>query len=392
MTPRQRLAAFLSGHPENASGPAPALDLGGPLGSLPQPIHRLVRRRLSLPETGGSGRGGEGAGGSDPLLRRLGLAAPEDDLLDRFGVDTAWAAIDGPGTPPKARPDGGSAWLDAWGAGLERPPGAAAYRPAWAPLAKATGPSDFKNHRFPLFNGADDERWGLAAERAAASGGRALCLVLRGVLEVAGDLLGWGRLAADLGRGGAMASEVAARVAEVQLRGCGRLASVLGPGGFAAVVVTVEGPGEGPPDFPAAQAALFRPQAMIVGTLARLGLAPVALFGRSPDSVGVLGDLGGAAVIAPRLIGACDPAGPGADPPPGSAHRPPPAGPIWSGPAGALLGPGDPEALGRRAAEAYGRWLAIWPFGPLSPWLAAGPDADPAGLAAALEAAAAIRR
>jgi hypothetical protein len=261
------------------------------MGSLPYDLHQAVRSELSLPEA-------PVVFSDDPLMARLGLADLEDDILERLGADTRWAPFEPPPTIVSER-GGTLSLVDEWGAGYRRGAADPFFRHAFAPLEKATGHSDLKNHPWPKLDGSYDDRWGLAAERAAQRGSYALCLHLKGVLEVAQDLRGAARVQAELAGGSQFLGAVLDRVAEAQLMAYGRLVTVLG-GSLDAVVLTCDGLAAEHrlSVFSTSPGRLFPAQALVLECLSSLGLGPVAVFGRGEEFLPAAHDLGADALIA----------------------------------------------------------------------------------------------
>jgi hypothetical protein len=290
---------------------------------------------------------------------RLDLAAPEEDMLERLRVETLWAPFEAP-AEIRVEASGSQIMADEWGAGWRRGEAQGPFRAAYAPLAKATSMSDLRGHRWPRPDGSHEERWGRAAERAAAGGDLALCVALKGVLETAGDLRGRARLKAELAGGSPFALSLAARVAEAQILLYGRLAVVPG-GDLAAACVTVEGLGEERWDLLAAPGRVFQDQALVLRSLAAAGLSRIIVRGRGSAIASAAADLGAVGVM-------------GFEPPgPNLAW--------WAGPPAEILEETDPEAAYRAARDWRGsltRRPAV-----ISPWLAATSASSPLGSAMA---------
>jgi hypothetical protein len=315
------------------------------LGSLPYDLHQAVRSELSLPES-------PVVFSEDPLMARLGLADLEDDILERLGADTRWAPFEPPPAIVSER-GGALSLVDEWGAGHRRGPADLFFRHVYAPLEKATSHSDLKNHPWPKLDGSYDDRWGLAAERAAQRGGFALCLHLKGVLEVAQDLRGAARLQAEKAGGSQLTGALFDRVAEAQLMAYGRLVTVLG-GSLDAVVITCDGLAaeHRQSAFSTFPGRLFPAQALVLECLSSLGLGPMAVFGRGEEFSSAAHDLGADAMIAPG----------------------------GSGPGGHRLWWTGPESLRESEPEEAWRAAALWAkeLPPirliLAPWLAAAKE------------------
>ena len=380
--PKNRFLSVFA--PDAPKGLAAApLDFGGPLGSLPACAHSLIRRERSLPSAGPlsaagladsaatppaaaafAGLDSAAMSGGDPLMLRLGLAAPEEDLLERIKSDAFWAPFEAPKAPQPER-GGSMLLLDEWGAGFRREPGEVVFKAVWAPLAKATNMSDLKNHRWPRLDGSFDERWGRAAEKASALGDLALCFALKGVLEVAGDLRSHARAQAELSSGSPILGSIIERIAEAQILAYGRLISVLGED-LAMVAVTCDGlaPEHGLIDFAGAQGRVFPAQAMVFDSLASLGFGRVLAYGRGPMFVEAAASLAAAAIATSET------------PSPGS-------GKVWR------VGP---DTLAETNQESAFRAAAAWAQSlpparlVLAPWFEIGRDATVAGVAMAASA------
>jgi hypothetical protein len=350
-SPKARFKALVDSRgPESPI--APLLDLGGPFGSLPLSLHLEALGALSLPKP-------SSLEARDPFLARLGMIEPGEDLLERLGAETRWLSFNPPASVAEEA-GGVLKMIDEWGAGYMKGPGEAAFKHVWAPLGKATGRGDLKNHRWPRLDGAFDDRWGRAAESAASRGRPALCVHLKGVLEVVQDLRGHAMAAAELSGGSAFLRSLADTVAEAQILAYGRLSEVLGKD-LDAMAFSCDGLAaeRGGPLFVSAPA-LFPSQARVLESLRPLGGAAFALYGRGEGFPAAASDLGADALI--------DAGGP----------EPGPRLLWWTGPARAdraagglaCLSESDPEKA-YRGAVAFAKSLSRSRL-VLAPWLEAG--------------------
>jgi hypothetical protein len=286
----------------------------------------------------------------------------------------------------KFNSDGSVSRLDYWGTVYQKAPGENFYQVVYSPLARATGPGDLKNYRFPALDGSFDEHWGRAAEKARASGQLALCFGLDGVLETAGRLMGAERLKAGLAARKALAENLLDRVAEAQLLVYGRLVSVLGDE-IGALTVYGQSPGTQSKAFSwdaAVAGTVFPRQAVVFRALAEIGAGTTAVFFQNlgPAQIALAADLGAGALMAPfwepensKMAGGCLGGSGGLG---GSLELGRLVG--WGGPPARVWQSSDPEEARRLTAqwlESLDQTVKI-----VTPWSAGSIITDPAAAAA----------
>ena len=162
---------------------------------------------------------------------RLGLAALDDDFLEKLEVDTRWISF----LPPvghdhqfRRETDGSAAYVDEWGVPLRKVPSQPYFNYGEPPLKNAVRREEVRAHPWPRMDGSRDGEWGREVARRRAQGDYALCFAFKGVFEQTWPLRGLERTMVDMIKNPGLLEAVMDEVLAAQLSLYGRLADVVG--------------------------------------------------------------------------------------------------------------------------------------------------------------------
>ena len=221
MTPRER---FLNACRRQPVDRIP-FDLGGRVTNIAATLYNPYRRHLGLAEV------------ELPLWpedlhhARLGLAALDDDFLEKLEVDSRWISF----LPPAAHDfqlrlaaDGSASYVDEWGVGLARVPGQPYFNYVEQPLRKATNLQEINAYQWPVMDGSRDEYWGRKVEHHKSRGDYALCFAFKGIFEQTWPLRGLEQTMMDMIKNPDLLQGLMDKVLESQISFYGRMAEVIG--------------------------------------------------------------------------------------------------------------------------------------------------------------------
>ncbi len=220
-TPRERFLAACRRQPADRI----PFDLGGRVTSIAATLYNPWRLHLGLPAVELP------VWPEDAHHARLGLAALDDDFLEKLEVDTRWISF----LPPlshdfrfKAAPDGSASYLDEWGAGLKKVPGQPYFNYVGHPLGKAGNLQEIKGHAWPFMDGSRDDYWGRRVEQSRARGDFALCFAFKGIFEQTWPLRGLEQTMMDMVKNPSLLEAMMDKVLKSQMSLYGRMADVVG--------------------------------------------------------------------------------------------------------------------------------------------------------------------
>ncbi len=201
-------------------GPVP-IDFGGRVSSISMDVYQELRKQLRLPA--------DDRPVYDHHYQRLGIAEVEDDLLERFNVDTRYVHFVPPksvDTTPGKQQDGSYRYRDEWGVGLRRSPNTLYYDFDVAPLSQASV-EDLAAWRGPDSDDSRNREWETAVA-GHKSGGFAVATVFKGIFEQSWPLRGFETLLMDMALSPDFVCRLWDKVLEAQKRIYGHFFDVVG--------------------------------------------------------------------------------------------------------------------------------------------------------------------